>query len=169
MVARAGHQTLTDRRLSELMVLAQPVPLTADVAYQLASFWVTYAAFAQRAAAGDSLLDSATVMRLMAHRARQEVVSAWRGRLLARLTSAQAARFDSAYARALVEGRHAELTAGAAARIEPMSVASETLTGASPRRSPSAMGGAISQRSSSTFASSARDAATGSKETMRPM
>src|SRR5574341_1235683 len=117
VVARAGRQTLTDQRLSELMVLAQPVPLTTDVAYQLASFWVTYAAFAQHVATGDSLLDSVTVIRLMAHRARQEVVTEWRRRLLARIAPAQAAGFDSSYARALVEARHAELTTGALERV----------------------------------------------------
>jgi hypothetical protein len=120
VVARVEHHTLPVNRLAELMVLAQPVPLTPDAAYQLASHWVTLTAFARRMAAGDSLLDSAQVLELMWHRVRQAKVAEWRRRLLARRSgqgSKQTAQLDSSLARQLLQQKHAELHAGASAIV----------------------------------------------------
>ncbi len=58
VVARAGDWTLTEQRLAELLVLAQPYPLDSLAVDQLADLWVSAAALSQRAAAGDSLLGS---------------------------------------------------------------------------------------------------------------
>lgn len=58
LAARAGDWTLTEERLAELLVLAQPYPLDSLAADQLVDLWVSAAAFSQRAAAGDSLLGS---------------------------------------------------------------------------------------------------------------
>ena len=61
VAARAGDWTLTEERLAELLVLAQPFPLDSAAAHQLASHWVAAAALALRSAAGDSLLGSEAV------------------------------------------------------------------------------------------------------------
>ncbi len=58
LAARAGDWALTEERLAELLVLAQPYPLDSLAADQLADLWVSAAALSQRAAAGDSLLGS---------------------------------------------------------------------------------------------------------------
>ena len=58
VAARAGDWTLTEQRLAELLVLAQPYPLDSLAVDQLADLWVSAAAISQRAAAGDSLLGS---------------------------------------------------------------------------------------------------------------
>ena len=57
-VARAGDWTLTEERLAELLVLAQPFPLDSVAVGELVAHWVAAAALSQRAAAGDSLLGS---------------------------------------------------------------------------------------------------------------
>ena len=61
VVARAGDWTLTEARLAELLVQAQPFPLDSVAVAELADHWVAAAAMSQRAAAGDSLLGSEAV------------------------------------------------------------------------------------------------------------
>ncbi|MDE2761348.1 MAG: peptidylprolyl isomerase [Gemmatimonadota bacterium] len=58
LVARAGDWTLTEERLAELLVLAQPFPLDSAAVHEVASHWVGTAALVLRSAAGDSLLGS---------------------------------------------------------------------------------------------------------------
>lgn len=58
LVAKAGDWTLTEDRLAELLVLAQPFPLEPAPALALARHWQGAASLAARAAAGDSLLGS---------------------------------------------------------------------------------------------------------------
>ncbi|MCY4399042.1 MAG: peptidylprolyl isomerase [Gemmatimonadetes bacterium] len=55
IVARADDWTLTEDRLAELLVLAQPYPLDSAAVHQLATYWLGGAALSLRAAAGDSL------------------------------------------------------------------------------------------------------------------
>lgn len=108
-VAVVGARSLSPDRLARLMVLAQPVPLTQEVASELASHWVTLMAFGQRMASGDSLLDSATIDDLLRYRTRQAVLAEWRRRLLAQVPPTEVARFDSSYAEHLLERRGARL------------------------------------------------------------
>jgi hypothetical protein len=112
-VASVDDRALSADRLARLMVLAQPLPLSTEVATELASHWVTLMAFGQRLAVGDSLLDSATIADLLRYRVRQAVVAEWRRRLLASVPPREVARFDSAYAHDLLERRHARLDPGA--------------------------------------------------------
>lgn len=56
LVAKAGPWTLSEDRLAELLVLAQPFPLDPGPASALARHWLGAASLALRAAAGDSLL-----------------------------------------------------------------------------------------------------------------
>jgi hypothetical protein len=119
VVARVGERALSHERLAELMVLAQPVPLTREVAAELASHWVHLMAFAEHMARGDSLLDSATVRDIMWLPIRQEILARWRRRLLARAgasgDTARIAWFDSTYAQRLLWDKRARLNDGAAA------------------------------------------------------
>lgn len=55
-MARTGDWTLSEDRLAELLVLAQPFPLDSVPAVQLVRHWQGAAALALRSAAGDSLL-----------------------------------------------------------------------------------------------------------------
>ena len=58
VAARAGDWVLTEQRLADLLVQAQPFPVDSTGAAAIAELWVAAAAVAQRAAAGDSLLGS---------------------------------------------------------------------------------------------------------------
>jgi len=53
--ARLGSRVLTVDALAQLMVLSQPLPLTAEVATELARQWLHVSAVAQHLAGGDSL------------------------------------------------------------------------------------------------------------------
>lgn len=55
LAARAGDWTLTEERLAELLVLAQPFPLDTAAVEPLVDLWIAAAALSQRSAAGDSL------------------------------------------------------------------------------------------------------------------
>ncbi len=57
-MATAGDWSLSEDRLAELLVLAQPFPLDSASAASLARHWQGAASLALRAAAGDSLLGS---------------------------------------------------------------------------------------------------------------
>ena len=56
LVAHTGEWTLSEDRLAELLVLAQPFPLDSAATVELARHWQGAAALALRSAAGDSLL-----------------------------------------------------------------------------------------------------------------
>lgn len=84
VVARAGRHELTVNHLAEIMADGQ-LPRRTDMAERLAWWWVEYALLAQRLEAGDSLLDSATVLETRWPHARDEIVN----RLYARLAAKQ--------------------------------------------------------------------------------
>ncbi len=58
IAARSGDWILTEERLAELLVRAQPFPLDSAAVHQLARHWTAAAALVLRSAAGDSLLGS---------------------------------------------------------------------------------------------------------------
>lgn len=58
VAARVDDWTLSEERLAELIVLAQPFPLDSAAVHELAVHWVAGAALSLRAAAGDSLAGS---------------------------------------------------------------------------------------------------------------
>lgn len=58
LAARVDDWTLTEERLAELTVLAQPFPLDSVAVRELARHWMSGAALSLRAAAGDSLSGS---------------------------------------------------------------------------------------------------------------
>jgi len=113
--ARLEEAVLSSDRLAEMLVLAQPLPLSREVAYELASHWVTLMALARQVAEGDSLLDSAGIARLMGPRMRQLVVQHWRerqGAAAGATPRAQAAGVD--YAARLLAAKRAQLAPRAA-------------------------------------------------------
>jgi hypothetical protein len=61
IVAQAGGQALTVNHLAELIAPVKNVPLRREVVDRIAELWVDWQLLGQAAAAGDSLLDSATV------------------------------------------------------------------------------------------------------------
>ena len=61
VVARAGGQELTAERIASVIAPAKTVPLRREVVDRIAELWVDYQLLGQAVAAGDSLLDSATV------------------------------------------------------------------------------------------------------------
>ncbi|MCY3545459.1 MAG: peptidylprolyl isomerase [Gemmatimonadetes bacterium] len=58
LAARVDDWTLSEERLAELIVLAQPFPLDSAAAHELADHWMAAAALSLRSAAGDSLSGS---------------------------------------------------------------------------------------------------------------
>jgi hypothetical protein len=97
VVVQVDGEQLTVGRFAELLVLGQPLPLRMDIADELARHWVNVTALARRAAAGDSLLDSATVLRSMWLERREALIDVFRDRLFADQESVTPATVDSAY------------------------------------------------------------------------
>src|SRR6187549_1850781 len=65
VVARAGKQELSVQRLADLMGGSPVVPLTKPVAEQIAQVWVSYQLLGKAAAAGDSLVDTVLIDKVM--------------------------------------------------------------------------------------------------------
>ena len=63
VVARAAGQDLTAERIASVIAPARTVPLRREVVDRIAELWVDYQLLGQAVAAGDSLLDSATVAK----------------------------------------------------------------------------------------------------------
>jgi hypothetical protein len=121
IAAKVGDHELSSERLAELMVLAQPVPLTTEVAEELADHWVRLMVFAERMARGDSMLDSVTIREVMWLPVRAEMVRQWRDRLLERAgvgaDDGSVARFDSTHGVELLRARGVRLRQGATATV----------------------------------------------------
>jgi hypothetical protein len=74
-VARFDGRTLASARLAEILVLAQPLPLDEPTAMELVHHWLEVSLIAARAAAGDSLLDGATIDAAMAPELREQRIA----------------------------------------------------------------------------------------------
>ena len=97
-VAWAGTQQLSVDRLADIMATEDRVPLAREFAERLAHLWVEFTLFTERAAAGDSLLDSATVLRAMWPEVNQALVDAHYEAIVADRLRLSADAVDSAYA-----------------------------------------------------------------------
>ena len=94
VVARAGDWTLTEERLAELLVMAQPFPLDSVAVAEMVNHWVAAAAMSLRAAAGDSLLGSEALEAFAWGARREGILAADREQRLGAavaVTSAEAA------------------------------------------------------------------------------
>lgn len=98
VVARAGNSELTVDRLAEIFAQGKALALKRDVIERVARLWVDYSLFAERAAAGDSLLDSATVVTTMWPEVQQRLADHFHETLVAGQVKLDSARLDSTYA-----------------------------------------------------------------------
>jgi hypothetical protein len=97
VVARAAAGRLTVGELAEMMA-AREISPRERLAEQWAWWWVEYTLFAQRLAAGDSLLDSATVLETRWPDVRQAVVDGLYQQITSEQLEIDANVIDSAYA-----------------------------------------------------------------------
>lgn len=120
VAARAGDWTLTEARLAELIVLAQPFPLDSLAVHQLADHWVSTAALSLRSAAGDSLLGSEALAEATWLERREAVLDADReARLGSEIT------LDAASAEEIFADGRLRLVAHALRRVGPETSSSE--------------------------------------------
>lgn len=98
MVARAGEHELSATRVAGWFVVGQSAPLRRDLAERVAHRWVDYTLFADRIAAGDSLLDSTTVLDAMWPEVYGRLVVLYHEQLAAERVPTDSAAIDSAYA-----------------------------------------------------------------------
>ncbi|MEE8135227.1 MAG: peptidylprolyl isomerase [Gemmatimonadales bacterium] len=96
-VASAGSQQLSVDRLASIMATGGNVPLAREFAERLAHLWVEFTLFAERASAGDSLLDSAIVLRAMWPEVNQAVVDAFHRTIIISSVAVDPSAVDSAY------------------------------------------------------------------------
>lgn len=98
MVARAGDYQLSATRMAGWFAISESVPLRRDLAERVAHRWVDYTLFADRIAAGDSLLDSATVLGAMWPEVYERLVQLYHDQLVAERIPTDSAAIDSAFA-----------------------------------------------------------------------
>lgn len=132
IVARAGDWTLTEERMAELLVLAQPFPLDSAAAAQLADHWVAAAALSQRAAAGDSLMGSEAIEAVTWAARREALLAADRedrlGRTVAVTTADARAVFEEGTLRLVAHVlRRAGPDAPSSARLQQQRAAERLL------------------------------------------
>ena len=97
VVARAGALRLHRDTLAAVLASAKNMPNRREVVEQWAYRWVEFALFGQRLAAGDSLLDSATVFYAMWPEADQWLVDEYHDELIAARVSMDSAIVDSVF------------------------------------------------------------------------
>ncbi len=120
VAARADDWTLSEQRLAELIVLAQPFPLDSLAVHQLAEHWVSAAALSLRSAAGDSLLGSEALAEATWLERREAVLDADReARLGSEIT------LDAASAEEIFADGRLRLVAHALRRVGPETSSSE--------------------------------------------
>lgn len=122
VAARVGDWTLTEERLAELIVLAQPFPLDSVPVQQLADHWVSAAALSLQSAAGDSLAGSEALAEAAWLERREAVIDADRE---ARLGSEMA--LDAAAAGEIFADGRLRLVAHTLRRVGPETSSSERL------------------------------------------
>ena len=98
VVARAGHHELTVEELATTLAGWRGPPLERAMAERWAHRWVEWALFAQRSAANDSLLDSATVLWAMWPDVHRLLIDSYHERLVTERVRVDSALVDSAYA-----------------------------------------------------------------------
>lgn len=97
VAARAGGSELPVTTLAEILAQNAELPLRRDVAEGVALLWVDYTLFADRLLAGDSMLDSATVVRATWPDVQQLVASAYHQHLFGDSVNLDSADLDSVY------------------------------------------------------------------------
>ena len=98
VVARAGKHELPVEQLATILAGWREAPLRRDMAERWAHRWVEWVLFAQRLAANDSLLDSATVRWAMWPEVHRILVDAYHEKLVAERVRVDSGLVDSVYA-----------------------------------------------------------------------
>ena len=96
-VAEAGNAQLTVERLSEVFAQGKALALKRDVIDRMAGLWVDYSLFTQRSVAGDSLLDSVSVVTTLWPEVQQRRADHFHDGLMAKQQWFDSARIDSTY------------------------------------------------------------------------
>lgn len=96
-VARAHEYELSVERLAEIVATGKSVPLNAQAVKTLALTWIDYTLFAHSLVWGDSLFDSATVMRAKWADVQQEIASGFHEMLVREAATLDSAQLDSVY------------------------------------------------------------------------
>lgn len=97
VVARtAGHELAVDQ-LARIIAQSKQLPVQRDAVEGIAIIWVDYTLFVDRFFAGDSLLDSATVMAAEWPAVQQDLADAFHDTLEAHRVFLDSAQVDSAY------------------------------------------------------------------------
>lgn len=97
IVARAGDHELSVEELATWLGESRKVPLERDVVERFAHRWIEYSLVAQRLAAGDSLLDSATVIRANWPDVHRRIVDRFHETLMNERLRVDSTALDSAY------------------------------------------------------------------------
>lgn len=97
VVARAAGQELTATQLAQLIAPVKQVPLNRAVVDRLADLWVDYQLLGQAAAQGDSLTDSATVMKANWPAVMQRLVDHFHDSTVVQRAKVSNQQVDSAY------------------------------------------------------------------------
>ena len=96
-VARAGRWRLTVDRLGEIFAQSKALVARPDVVERVAQLWVDYALYAQRAVAGDSILDSASVLAVVWREVQQRRADHFHEVLIRERVKLDSAQVDSIY------------------------------------------------------------------------
>jgi len=97
VVARAGGVELSVDRLAGIIAAAPDVPIEQRVVDLLARRWVEFSAFSQRAADGDSLLDSALAVQALWYNVHRAIVDSFHVLLTHGKVEPTPSQVDSAY------------------------------------------------------------------------
>ncbi|HEX9728312.1 MAG TPA: peptidylprolyl isomerase [Gemmatimonadales bacterium] len=97
VVARAGGFELGVGRLAEVIAAGKDLALRRDVVEGIAEMWIDYTLFAQSLVAGNTMLDSATVVVAKWADVQQELASAYHDMLIGDAAELDSAAVDSAY------------------------------------------------------------------------
>lgn len=98
VAASAGARRLPAERIADLFVHSRGLAVQSDVMTRFTHLWVDYVLFADRALAGDSLLDSASVLSANWPTVHQLVLGRFHDQLVRQRLTLDSARLDSVYA-----------------------------------------------------------------------
>lgn len=96
-VAVVGGRELGAERVAALFVRSRGLAIQSDVMTRFAHLWVNYLLFADRVLAGDSLLDSASVLAANWPAVHQILIGRFHDQIVGQRSALDSARLDSAY------------------------------------------------------------------------
>jgi PPIC-type PPIASE domain len=96
-VAVVGRRELSAQRMADLFANSRVLPLQADVMERVAHLWASYVLFGDRVLAGDSLLDSASVLAANWPDVAQVLIGRYHDQMTGRQITLDSAQVDSIY------------------------------------------------------------------------